>query len=233
MGWFATIEKKKSSQQQNNGHVPRTAQQHCLTAGRRGAERKRDGVMALGFLRGAKSSWRAHGARAVHRWFLQPSMDRRPRDPAEGQGRRPGGGPQACLEAAACLWFVSRPEHAHASTPHDQLCETRRSTLQPAFPSCHVCARKARRASPVGTRTAPVLRGRAGGHAGIPNMRVSMQAVSRVFQQLLIWNALEHDAFQVCVADSGFVPVDANTREWEHDQFCVVLVFQLERGRLS
>ena len=44
---------------------------------------------------------------------------------------------------------------------------------------------------------------RAGEHAGIPNTRVSTQAVSRVFQQLLIWNTLEHDVFQVCVADSG------------------------------
>ena len=58
---------------------------------------------------------------------------------------------------------------------------------------------------------------RAGEYAGIPNTRISTQAVSRVFQQLLIWNTLEYDVFQVCVADSGFAPADANTREWEHD----------------
>ena len=48
---------------------------------------------------------------------------------------------------------------------------------------------------------------------GIPNAHISTQAVSRVFQQLLIWNTLECDVLQVCMANSGFAPA----REWELD----------------
>ena len=36
---------------------------------------------------------------------------------------------------------------------------------------------------------------RAQEYAGIPNTRISTQALSRVFQQLLIWKTLEYDVF--------------------------------------
>ena len=52
--------------------------------------------------------------------------------------------------------------------------------------------------------------GRAGEHAGIPNTRVSTQAVSRVFQRL-IQNTFQCDVFQACAADSGFAPAKSLT----------------------
>ena len=43
--------------------------------------------------------------------------------------------------------------------------------------------------------TTDALTVRAQEYAGIPNTRISTQALSRVFQQLLIWKTLEYDVF--------------------------------------